>query len=109
MGLLSDRHYLTPLFAPESVALVGASERPDSVGAVLVSNMLAAKYRGALFAINPKYRSVQGVPCFASIAKVPQRIDLAVIATPAASVPAILEQCGAAGVRAAVIISAGFS
>jgi acetyltransferase len=109
MGLLSDRHYLTPLFAPESVALVGASERPGSVGAVLVSNMRAASYRGALFAVNPKYRAVQEVPSFASIAKVPQRVDLAVIATPAATVPGIVEQCGAASVQAAVIISAGFS
>src|SRR5688572_9979629 len=109
MGLLSDRHYLTPLFAPQSVALIGASERPGSVGAVLVSNMRAANYRGALFAVNPKYRAVQEVPCFASIAKVPQRIDLAVVATPAATVPAIIEQCGAAGVPAAVVISAGFA
>jgi acetyltransferase len=109
MGLLSERHYLTPLFAPESVALVGASERAGSVGAVLVSNMRAAGYRGALFAVNPKYRAVQEVPCFASIAKLPQRIDLAVIATPAATVAGIIEQCGAAGVPAAVIISAGFS
>jgi len=109
MGLLSDRHYLTPLFAPESVALIGASERLGSVGAVLVSNVRAAGFRGALFAVNPKYRAVQEVPCVPSIAKLPQRVDLAVIATPAATVPGIIEQCGAAGVPAAVIISAGFS
>jgi hypothetical protein len=82
MGLLSDRHYLTPLFAPESVALIGASERLGSVGAVLVSNVRAAGFRGALFAVNPKYRAVQEVPCVPSIAKLPQRVDLAVIATP---------------------------
>jgi len=109
MGLLSDRHYLTPLFAPESVALIGASERPGSVGAVLVSNVRAADFRGPLFAVNPKYRALQEVPCFPSLAKLPQRVDLAVIATPAATVPGILEQCGAAGVPAAVVISAGFS
>ena len=109
MGLLSDRHYLTPLFAPASVALIGASERQGSVGAVLVSNMRAADYRGTLYAVNPKYREVQQIPCFASIAKVPQRVDLAVIATPAATVPEIIEQCGASGVRSAVVISAGFS
>ena len=109
MGLLSDRHYLTPLFAPQSVALIGASERAGSVGALLVSNVRAAGFRGMLFAVNPKYRAVQQVPCFPSIAKLPQRVDLAVIATPAATVPGIIEQCGAAGVPAAVIISAGFS
>ena len=56
----SNRHYLTPLFEPESVAIVGATEKKGKVGAGVVSNMLAAKYRGQLFAVNPKYSSVQG-------------------------------------------------
>jgi acetyltransferase len=109
MANLSERHYLTPLFEPGSVAVVGATEREGAVGAVLVRNMLEAKYRGALFGVNPKHRSVHGIPCFGAIGKVPQRVDLAVIATPAATVPEIIEQCGKAGVRAAVVISAGFS
>jgi acetyltransferase len=108
MGV-SEKHYLTPLFEPQSVALVGASERAGSVGAVLVENMLAAKYRGALYAVNPKYKSVQGVQCFDAIGKVPPRVDLAVIATPPRVVPEVIEQCGRAGVRAAVVITAGFS
>ena len=108
MGV-SEKHYLTPLFEPQSVALIGASERAGSVGAVLVENMLAAKYRGALYAVNPKYQSVQGVPCFEAIGKVPPRVDLAVIATPPRVVPEVIEQCGRAGVRAAVVITAGFS
>ena len=109
MRLLSERHYLTAMFAPESVALIGASERAGSVGAILMSNVRDAGFRGALFAVNPKHRAVQGVPCFPSIGKVTQRVDLAVIATPAPTVPSIIEQCGKAGVRAAVVISAGFS
>ena len=109
MAGLSERHYLTPLFEPAAVAVIGATERPGAVGAVLVRNMLEAKYRGALFAVNPKYRAVHGVPCFADIGKVPARVDLAVIATPAGTVPEIIEQCGTAGVRAAAVISAGFS
>ncbi|HET9734002.1 MAG TPA: CoA-binding protein, partial [Burkholderiales bacterium] len=108
MGV-SEKHYLTPLFEPQSVALIGASERAGSVGAVLVENMLAAKYRGALHAVNPKYKSVQGVQCFDAIGKVPPRVDLAVIATPPRVVPEVIEQCGRAGVRAAVVITAGFS
>jgi acetyltransferase len=108
MGV-SERHYLTPLFEPQSVALIGASERAGSVGAVLVENMLAAKYRGALYAVNPKYKSVQGVDCFDAIGKVPPRVDLAVIATPPRVVPEVIEQCGRAGVRSAVVITAGFS
>ena len=106
---LSDRHYLTPLFEPASVAIIGATERAGAIGAVLVANMRAAQYRGALFAVNPKHRSVQGVPCFPSISKVPQRVDLAVIATPPESVPQLMVECGLAGVRAAVIITAGFA
>jgi acetyltransferase len=109
MGALSERHYLTPLFEPASIAVIGASERPGSVGAVLVANLLSAGYGGALHAVNPKYRSVQGIPCVDAIGKVPQRVDLAVIATPAPTVPDLIEQCGKAGVRAAVVISAGFS
>ena len=108
MGV-SEKHYLTPLFEPQSVALIGASERAGSIGAVLVANMLAAQYAGALYAVNPKYKSVQGVPCFDAIGKVPPRLDLAVIATPPRTVPDIIEQCGRAGVRAAVVITAGFS
>ncbi len=109
MASLSDRHYLTPLFEPAAVAVIGATERAGAVGAVLIRNMLEAKYRGELFAVNPKHRSVLGVPCFSAIGKVPGRVDLAVIATPAPTVPDIIEQCGKAGVPAAVVISAGFS
>jgi acetyltransferase len=109
MAGLSERHYLTPLFEPAAVAVIGATERAGAVGAVLVRNMLEAKYRGALFAVNPKHRSVHGVPCFPAIGKVPARVDLAVIATPASTVPDIIEQCGRSGVRAAAVISAGFS
>ncbi len=104
-----DRHYLTPLFEPGSVAIVGANEKSGKVGAVLLSNMLAAGYRGALFAVNPKYGSVRGVPCYASVNKLPQRVDLAVIATPAKTVPDVIDECGRSGVRAAVVITAGFS
>jgi acetyltransferase len=107
--LSPDRHYLTPLFEPDSVAIVGASEKGGKVGAVLLSNMLAAGYRGELFAVNPKYGSVRGVSCYASVGKLPQRVDLAVIATPAQTVPEVIDQCGRAGVRAAVVITAGFS
>ena len=103
------RHYFAPLFEPSSVAVIGASARAGSVGAVLIENMLAAGYRGALYAVNPKHREVRGVPSFPTIGEVPRRVDLAVIATPAPTVPGIINACGEAGVRAAVVISAGFS
>ncbi len=104
-----DRHHLSPLFEPASVAVVGASETPGSIGAILIENMLAAPYRGALYAVNPRYGKVRGVPCFPSVAKVPERLDLAVIATPPQTIPDLVEECGKAGVRTIVIITAGFS
>jgi acetyltransferase len=109
MAGLSEKHYLTPLFEPGAVAVIGATERAGAVGAVLIANLLGAGYRGELFAVNPKHQSVQGVPCFPSVGRVPRRLDLAVIATPAATVPQIIEQCGQAGVHSAVVISAGFA
>lgn len=105
---LPDRHYLTSLFEPASVAIIGASERVGAIGTVLVANMRAAQYRGALFAVNPKRSRVQDVPCFPSISKIPQHVDLAVIATPPETVPQLMVECGLAGIRAAVIITAGF-
>jgi len=104
-----EQHYLTYLFEPRSVAVVGATEKPGKVGEVLVSNMRAAGYRGELLAVNPKYRSVHGIPSFPSVADLPHAVDLVVIATPAATVPGIIAQCGVAGVRAAIVITAGFS
>ena len=104
-----NSHYLAPLFEPESVAVIGATERAGAIGAVLMENMLAAPYRGRLYAVNPKYRSVRGVRCYPNVGKLPQPAQLAVIATPPPSVPRIIEQCGRAGIRSAVVITAGFS
>ena len=102
-------HYLRPLFEPESVALVGATERAGKVGATVMQNLLAAGFRGELFAVNPKYRAVAGVPCVASLEQLPRAVDLAIVVTPPATVPGIVEQCGRAGIPAAVIVTAGFS
>ncbi len=104
----SQRHYLTPLFEPRSIAIIGATERQGKIGEVLIANMLAAGYQGRLFAVNPKYRSVHGVPCFASIAALPEAVDLVVVATPAETVPGLIEDCGRAGIRSALVITAGF-
>jgi acetyltransferase len=104
----ANGHYLAPLFEPASVAVIGASARAGSIGAVLLGNMLAANFNGRLFAVNPGHRSVQGVRCYPSIGSVPGKVDLAVIVTPAATAPELIDECGRAGVRAAVVISAGF-
>ncbi len=105
---MSIRH-LDDLFGPRSVLVFGASERPDSVGRAVYANLLAADFQGTIFAINPKYREVQGRPCHHSMSELDAVPDLAVICTPARTVPAIIEELGVAGCRAAVVISAGFS
>ena len=106
---MKDKHYLTPLLEPRSVGIIGASEREGSLGDVLVRNMLNAGFKGKLFAINPKHESVHGVACYKSVEDVPQRLDLVVIAVRAEKAPAIMDSCGRAGVKAAILLSAGFS
>ena len=108
MILPANRHYLAPLLEPASVAVIGASERKGSIGGVLMRNMVGARFPGKLFAVNPRHSSIHGIRCYPSIDALPQAVDLAVIATPASTVPGLIEQCGRAGVRAAVVISAGF-
>jgi acetyltransferase len=94
------------MLAPKSVALIGASEKPASVGRALFENLQS--FRGRVFPINPSHATLLGQKTFPKIADVPERIDLAVIATPAATVPGIVAECADAGVKGAVIISAGF-
>ena len=101
-------HYLAALFEPRSVALVGASAGPGKVGALVLENLLAGGFQGKLYAVNPRHESVRGVPCFASVGKLPEAVDLAVIVTPAATVPGVIDECGRAGIRAVVVITAGF-
>jgi acetyltransferase len=105
---MNSTHYLAPLFEPDSVAIIGATERRGAIGNVLIENMVSARYTGALHPVNPKHRWVRGLKCYRSIAQVPQPVDLAVIATPPATVPGVVEECGRAGTRMAIVITAGF-
>ncbi|MCW8827625.1 MAG: bifunctional acetate--CoA ligase family protein/GNAT family N-acetyltransferase [Gammaproteobacteria bacterium] len=101
-------HYLDRLFSPRSIALFGASTRTNSVGTLVYENLLNAGFHGELYPINPKHKALKGKPCYPDIQSITQAIDLAVIATPAASVPEIIHACGEHGVRAAIVLSAGF-
>ncbi|CAM3660868.1 Succinyl-CoA ligase [ADP-forming] subunit alpha [Bordetella sputigena] len=100
---------LQALFRPESVAVIGASEQPYTVGAHVLSNLLAAGYAGTIYAVNPKYCVVRGLACHPDVESLPRAPDLAVICTPAATVPALIAQLGAKGTKAAVVLSAGLS
>jgi acetyltransferase len=103
-----SQHYLKHLFQPRAVAVFGASERPESVGGRILANLRQGGFAGPIYAINPKHSTVAGHPCHAGIAEVPGPVDLAVIATPGPTVPGVLRACGERGVRAAIIITAGF-
>src|SRR5262245_59422786 len=103
------RHSLDPIFEPASVAVVGASATPGSVGSILVRNLLGNPFGGVVYPINPKRKSVHGVRCYPDLAALPEVVDLAVIATPAATVPPLIRECVDRHVPAAIILSAGFA
>lgn len=100
---------LDPLFRPRAVAVVGASRDPRAIGHLVVRNLVEGGFTGPVYPINPQARSVRGLRAWPSVAEVPdEQLDLAVVVVPAAAVADVLEECGAKGVRAAVIITAGF-
>ena len=102
-------HYLDRFFSPKAIAVFGASELPDAVGGRVFNNLHNAGFTGPIYAINPKYKELNKQPCYSSIVDITEPVDLAVIATPAKTVPAIIHECGEHGVRAVIIISAGFN
>ncbi len=106
--LRSERQPLSAIFAPETIAVIGATDRPGSVGRTLLRNLLGSDFGGIVFPVNPHYRSLLGVKAYPQVKDVPEPIDLAVIATPAPTVPGLIDECIAAGVKAAIVISAGF-
>ena len=99
---------LEAFFAPQNIAVIGATERAGSIGRTLVRNLISSPFGGTVFPVNPKRRSVLGIKTHPRIGAVPDSIDLAIVATPAPMVPDLIGECVEAGVRAVVIISAGF-
>jgi len=93
---------------PKTIAVIGASETEDTVGRTIMDNALRSADR-SVFPVNPKHATVLGLQAFPSIAEVSEHVDLAIVATPAATVPDVLAQCAAAGVSGAIVVSAGFS
>jgi acetyltransferase len=106
--LRSEGHPLDALFLPRSVAVIGATERAGSVGRTVLWNLLGNPFGGTVYPVNPHAGSVLGIRAYARVNAVPEAVDLAVIVTPAASVPGIIGECVSAGVRACIVISAGF-
>jgi acetyltransferase len=99
---------LDMFFSPKSVAVVGATETQGTVGRTLLWNLVTSPFGGTVYPVNPKRPSVLGVKAYKSITDIPEQVDLAVIATPPASIPGLIRECGENGVRGAIVISAGF-
>src|SRR5262245_23521041 len=99
---------LDAIFTPRNVAVVGATDKAGSVGRTILWNLISSPFGGAVFPINPHRQNVLGIKAYPSIGAVPDALDLAVIVTPAPTVPGLIRECVEAGVKGAVIISAGF-
>ncbi|MFI9152475.1 GNAT family N-acetyltransferase [Streptomyces sp. NPDC053367] len=106
-GRGADTASLRPLLRPAVVAVVGAGRRPGSVGRAVLHHLESGGFTGRLFAVNPAATAVLGVPSRPSVSALPVTPDLAVVAVPAAKIPAVAEECGKRGVRALVVVSAG--
>lgn len=102
------RRGLDAIFAPRSIAVIGASRRRDSIGFALLHNLVANQFEGAIFPVNPRAHAIHSLRCYASIAEIPDPIDLAVVMVPRGAVQEVIEQCLARGVRGLVVITAGF-
>jgi acetyltransferase len=106
--LRGRQHPLDVFFAPQRVAVIGATENPGSVGRTLFWNLISNPFGGVVFPVNPKRSHVLGVKAYPNIRAVPEQIDLAVVVTPAVAVPKVIRDCVDAKAKAAIVISAGF-
>ena len=102
------RQGLDALFHPETVAVIGATDRPDTVGRTVLQNLLNPAFRGKVYPVNPQRSEVLGAKAYKSVLDLPEGVDLAVLATPAVTIPALVAECIRAKVKSAVVISAGF-
>jgi acetyl coenzyme A synthetase (ADP forming)-like protein len=99
---------LEPFFKPKTVAVIGVSRQPRKFGHVIFKNFKDSEFKGKVFPVNPKAEAILGTKAYASVNEIPDEVDLAVIAVPAAVVPSVIDECLSKGVKAAVIISGGF-
>lgn len=106
--LRSERQPLSSFFAPETVAVIGATDRVGSVGRTILWNLIGNPFGGTIFPVNLNRHSVLGIKAYPSIKDVPEQVDLAIIVTPAPTVPELIGECVEAGVKSAIVISAGF-
>lgn len=99
---------LDAIFNPKSIAIIGASRQPGSVGFSLLANVIDSRFQGIVYPVNPKAKGILGIKCYPNVIEIPDVVDLAVIVVPSHIVPEVLEECGQKGIKGAIIISAGF-
>ena len=99
---------LTSLFRPQSVAVIGASKTPGKIGNAIVRNIIESGYRGSIYPINPRESEIEGLACYPSVLDVPDPVELAVISVPAGKVLEAARECGEAGVKGLIVVTAGF-
>src|SRR5579859_122682 len=99
---------LNAIFNPKSIAVIGATEKAGSVGRTVLWNLISNPFGGTVFPINPNRASILGIKAYPNLAALPQQVDLAIIVTPAPTVAGLISECIEAGVKGAIIISAGF-
>src|SRR3984893_4239028 len=104
----SRKQPLDVFFSPKTVAVIGATENPGTVGRTVLWNLVTSPFGGTVYPVNPKRPSVLGVKAYPSISDIPEQVDLAVIITPPPSIPGLIRECGENGVQGAIVISAGF-
>jgi acetyltransferase len=108
-GPPEERHPLSIFFTPRTVAVIGATEEPNAPGRLILSNLVGSPFGGTIFPVNPKRPSVLGIKAYRDLSAVPDKIELAIITTPAASVQGLLQDCAAAGVKGAIVIASDFA
>ncbi len=108
LGTKEGRSGLEAFFTPQNIAVIGATEKAGSIGRTIVWNLMKSPFGGPIFPVNPKRRSVLGIKAHPRIGDVPDLVDLAIVVTPAPTVPDLIGECVEAGVRAAIVASAGF-
>jgi acetyltransferase len=106
--LFAGLHDLRPILEPQSVAVIGASRQPGTVGYAVLSNLLMGQYTGVVYPVNPKAKAICCVRAYSSVTEIPDPVDLAVVIVRASLVPQVLEECGQKGIKGAIVISAGF-
>ncbi len=100
---------LDPVFSPRTVAVIGASRKRDSIGFALLHNLVVEEFAGAIFPVNPGAQSIHSLKAYPSVAAIPDAVDLAIVAVPRRAVPGVVRECLEEGVRALVVITAGFA